>query len=382
MDDTSTNQRTSPTAASPTARYGWIPWVTPIPTALLATTTIIAAIVSRNSLLIVSLGIALWLFALATGMVLFLIARQRADRANEEGKRTFPSVEVSFGLFGAVAAVPLTLLLLYLAGAALPSLQPIPVPSSAPTPTLAPSPAAATSLPATPTEASPLIPTSTFPPPATAGPSPTPIPGQDISAGCLYTGNWTPILQYNEPPPLQDERGCVLLADWEIAVQESAIYFSRPSPRSPDSAYRSIYLLLPPRGDITIRFRIRIDELRAQSFSVSSIFAGFGPQSRYRLVSQALYFYAKDWGSQVRVAVGTSPTDDDAVAFPSFDSHSPQDVILTVRGLEMQVSVGGATMPNPILLPQNGREAFWLGFTLPEYGSMSAIITDFAFEQH
>lgn len=115
---------------------GWPTWLLGLPTALLATATLIAAFLSQNRVLIASLGLALWAFVLVAGIILASIREQQ-------------SLSPRYGIYSAfllgfAAAVPLTLLFLVPLGASVATLGSAVQTPVSPTTHISPSPPGAT----------------------------------------------------------------------------------------------------------------------------------------------------------------------------------------------------------------------------------------------
>jgi len=128
-------QEVSGSTAGVSGRHSWSRWI-PLPTSLVALVTLVASLLSLDSLFIVSLGIVLWLAVLATSIVLWRLGRTSPPPSQRLSAKPFPATEISAGLLGAALATPATILVLLAAGASSPRLSPMTAyPSTSPSPT-------------------------------------------------------------------------------------------------------------------------------------------------------------------------------------------------------------------------------------------------------
>lgn len=217
------------------------------------------------------------------------------------------------------------------------------------------------------------VPTVTPLPSLTPLPAPTTIPaGADLSMGCINSVNWTPDAGLAHA---QDSQGCWQLSDWGLSALPGT-GLSITLQNTPEDLFHGIHT------PISTSARIDLD-LTVENFDVPNNLDG---NIALGVVSTDQPF--KESGRVILIQVET-PEDNAEIyvrpqAFPNlpmvalntkFDRGIPRRVTLFIYPGYMTLSLDGNAIGASIPIPYANR-LFWIGYTLPAGGNLSATLSN------
>jgi hypothetical protein len=251
----------------------------------------------------------------------------------------------------------------------------IPIPTSTFTPsitlttiaTIAPSPTFTTT----------SIPTSTEVPSAT----PEPQIFRGLDKNCIDQKYWT---VSNEPMPTykQNAKICYDLSTKSIIAQDEGLRING-SPL--DDPTFGMYTKLPPRTDVDIYFKLRIDSFTTNTSSIDSVFLiGISdPDDWFFRHGEYLLHGIRSTYRTANIIreVGESITQASFRWTPDANPNNTYEILFSIRGIDLIIYIDGKTLnyyPRSLSRFQDGM-VFWIGYQLPiSKSNLQASITDFS----
>ena len=233
-----------------------------------------------------------------------------------------------------------------------------------PTTTLAPTPISSTtlSISATPITAVPETPTM----------SPDYIVSRGLNGNCFDAQYWTP---KNAIALSTDDKNCWILDEWGILPEAGGFkVFINPAK---SVASHWVSTAIPENARIS--FTINISNFQTVDDVYGSLVFGFGKASEDFLRGDFLIYRVIQAQSRIYTYFG-DPLSHQITPIPHIEEYPKdvdQKVILVINKLSLEIYLDGERVVDPRSLSTNERQLFWMGFRLPQNGSLNATISNF-----
>jgi len=234
-------------------------------------------------------------------------------------------------------------------------------PSKTTKPTDTPSPSPITPSPSATLSSTPITPTSTT--------TYNPVIFGGFDNNCVSVEHWGFLRDGNVPPI---NNGCRLLDSWNMFPVGYRIKILIEPGNFDSSTQRGMYISIPEKVSVLIRYKILVDKLSAQS----TILMGVGDNDSFN--DSGRYFKIvvpnSQSGPYYEIGEGTNPIYIGSRKQYSFGSDL--DVRIEIEDLTISIYANGTKIHDSDIKPEM-MKAFWIAYTIPnDTGEISAVISD------
>lgn len=344
----------------------------------------------QDNIRLFNLGIFLFvLVAISLNSIYILVAQKEQDGiiGDEKGNKTKISVD-RYPKLHTVAKGGLVISVFMLISAFfIPEFRDIASPVSTETPTATftsvaiPTTATATLSPTptqtmTPTVTLTLTSSPTFTPTLTATPTINPMVFRGLDYNCLSRSLWEPFYYQGESKEV-DSRNCWNLTEWGIFPKDQGLGFIINDSDLGQDITRRFYTKI--KGDIEVRFTVKIDQFTTRSNFDGILMIGVGDSSQ--VLNSGYYIkyvvttnenseneFYRDFGPGLKEYY---------VPRSGYTLGESQDIIIRITGTQAKIIADGVLVSS-VTLAQEERSVFWVVYSLPSNnGSLIAEISDF-----
>jgi len=206
-------------------------------------------------------------------------------------------------------------------------------------------------------------------------PTPTLAAGKDFEAGCI-SQVWTP---YRGGSHAADEKGCWQLFDWGISAQSSSLLFSQ---QPPSDESHGIYISISQNS--IVEFTVSIDRLYTPvDANPANLAFGILPSDSPDPTKGILFLFQVEtsWqDSPVFLKLRMPGEKLSGYLGPHYQYGDVHKIKFQLDGLLLTIYRDDEEVSEPINVPFSSR-AFWIGYTVPSGGSISANVSGLSVQQ-
>jgi hypothetical protein len=228
---------------------------------------------------------------------------------------------------------------------------------------------------------SPTAQTTSLTPPARATetvaaftPLPTLAPGEDFQNECIASGTWQ---LYPAGTFTPDAQGCWELSSWGMSAQPKGLVLLLTSPQSDQTHALATHL----GKKVEVGFTLQIDSLSTAFDQVGNLAVGVVPESDPS-PSKGLFLLWQVESSQqnapIYLKIRDQGTESSVGNNTKYRAGEPHRLTFRLEDISLNILLDNDQIAGPFNVPAT--RSFWIGYTVPSGGNLSAVVSNLSIQ--